>query len=366
MAALVTELDDQLADALDGAGRDPARAIDALQRAVTACRTNPQVAAEFDLPGLLDELAELYAQVGRTEDALATMRAAIAAGYTSTPDPRCRLAEIQLRAGRAEPAHALFAQVLADTPGDVWLYNNAGLEYAAAGDHLRALGWLTPGLALALDSGDPERLVGQLSELRATSRAALGQSPDELDERAERFLAHPRPAPAGWSSAALPALTELLNTLPETELAPTALAPAGPPTGAPRVALAVAWFPPGELPAALSTWPQLASDWDTTDQAGYNHRLEQHLRRLAATTTGPIWIAPIHIDAFRTWCTTQHRDPATSDARAGYAADQARTRAPGLIAWPPQRNQPCWCTSGRKYKKCCAHPAALAATADAR
>jgi hypothetical protein len=23
------------------------------------------------------------------------------------------------------------------------------------------------------------------------------------------------------------------------------------------------------------------------------------------------------------------------------------------IAWPPGRNAPCWCASGRKYKKCC-------------
>ncbi|MEV6140612.1 SEC-C metal-binding domain-containing protein [Nocardia sp. NPDC051990] len=21
--------------------------------------------------------------------------------------------------------------------------------------------------------------------------------------------------------------------------------------------------------------------------------------------------------------------------------------------WPPPRNAPCWCGSGRKYKKCC-------------
>jgi hypothetical protein len=23
------------------------------------------------------------------------------------------------------------------------------------------------------------------------------------------------------------------------------------------------------------------------------------------------------------------------------------------VAWPPERNQPCWCQSGRKYKRCC-------------
>jgi uncharacterized protein YchJ len=23
------------------------------------------------------------------------------------------------------------------------------------------------------------------------------------------------------------------------------------------------------------------------------------------------------------------------------------------VAWPPERNTPCWCGSGTKYKKCC-------------
>ncbi|WP_200834412.1 SEC-C metal-binding domain-containing protein [Amycolatopsis alkalitolerans] len=26
------------------------------------------------------------------------------------------------------------------------------------------------------------------------------------------------------------------------------------------------------------------------------------------------------------------------------------------IPWPPGRNEPCWCGSERKYKKCCGAP----------
>ena len=29
---------------------------------------------------------------------------------------------------------------------------------------------------------------------------------------------------------------------------------------------------------------------------------------------------------------------------------------PAPIPWPPGRNEPCWCGSGRKYKKCCGAP----------
>jgi tetratricopeptide (TPR) repeat protein len=110
----------------------------ALDRAVDACRRWPQATAGVFYPAeLLGDLAEAYEGLGRTDDALATMQAAIDAGYTGAPDPRCRLAEILLRAGRAEEAHLIFTEVKAETPDDVWLYNNAGLEYGAARDHER-------------------------------------------------------------------------------------------------------------------------------------------------------------------------------------------------------------------------------------
>ncbi len=356
----VAELAAELDDALTGPPYDPARAATALERAVAACRTNPQITDEFDLPGLLDELAEAYAQLGRTDDALATMRAAITASYHGAPDPRCRLAEICLGAGRAADAHALFAQVHDDTPNDVWLYNNAGLQYGAAGDHVRALAWLTPGLALALNTGDPERLVAQLADLRHDAHAALGQLPDDLDARAEQFLARPRPEPAGWSSGVLPAVFAALDNVPSTAVAPTAVVPPGPPTRQPpRVALAVGWFSAAEFSLALTTWPQLGQDWGTTDHTSYNHQLQRHLLDLAAGAPAATWIAPIRIEEFQSWCRRNDYDPATSEARAGYAADQARTHPADLITWPPGRNNPCWCGSTRKYKKCCAHPTAL-------
>ncbi len=123
--------------------RDPARLAAALERAVDACRRWPQTTAGVFYPAeLLGELAEAYEGLDRTDDALATVQAAIDAGYTGAPDPPCCLAEILLRAGRAEEAHPIFAEVKAETPDDVWLYNSAGLEYGAARDHERAVAWL--------------------------------------------------------------------------------------------------------------------------------------------------------------------------------------------------------------------------------
>jgi uncharacterized protein YecA (UPF0149 family) len=77
---------------------------------------------------------------------------------------------------------------------------------------------------------------------------------------------------------------------------------------------------------------------------------------MAAAGPADLWIAPIHIDPFQRWCQSTGRDSTTPSARASYAAELARTATPTLIAWPPTRNQPCWCGTGRKYQECCGHP----------
>src|SRR3954447_17624409 len=333
----VTDMVDRLVDRLEKAmaarPRDAGQ-VAAAEDMIAACRRDPRGDEELDLAWQRDELAETYSELGRVDDALETMQAAIAAGFRSTPDPRCRLAEIQLRGGRAEPAHDLYAAVYADTPEDVWLHNNAGIEYAAAGDYPRALAWLSSGLEIALEGGDPERLAGQLHESRRDALHALDHPHDDLDARAEAFLAQPRPPRPGWSPAALPGVLDLLDTGRGSALAPTAVVPAGPPSATARVAMALAWFPAAEVNTALAQWPHLADadHWATADHVTYNQQLERHLRSLTEQATSPtspasvsLWIAPIELEAFQAWCARHDRDSAANDTRAGYAAEQART-----------------------------------------
>jgi uncharacterized protein YecA (UPF0149 family) len=42
--------------------------------------------------------------------------------------------------------------------------------------------------------------------------------------------------------------------------------------------------------------------------------------------------------------------PTDSEVRERYALTVPEERT---LRWPPQRNAPCWCGSGAKYKKCC-------------
>jgi hypothetical protein len=60
-------------------------------------------------------------------------------------------------------------------------------------------------------------------------------------------------------------------------------------------------------------------------------------------------IAPVIVEDYLAWCAGRGEDP--EEARSTYAAH--RLAGGEVIAWPPGRNEPCWCDSGRKYKKCC-------------
>jgi len=177
-----------------------------------------------------------------------------------------------MRDGRVQQATEIWEQVRADTPDDVWLYNNAGVEYAEIDDHETALTWLTQGLRLAMATGDPEGLVEQLADLRDQSLSELGRRQDQLQRDAQEFLDNPPPPPGrrhrapGTTTTARPATPP--TAWPPAGSAVPATAPAPIARDTPRrqtqVPVAVAWFPATDYPQALRRWPQLT-------QQGWSH-----------------------------------------------------------------------------------------------
>lgn len=317
---------------------DAPRYVAVLERVIRASDTDPTIGETIDVDGLRLELSEQYQSLGRYDDALAVVDAAVAAGISMHPDVRCLRAEVLLRAGRIGEAEPIWAAVLADTPDDVWLYNNAGLEYAHAGEHEVAVGWLTDGLRLALRTGDPERLVDQLADLRQASLDHLGRPADDLQQQATNFLRSaekPRTAPV--ESAPAPALER---------------GAAG--------AFVLAWFPAGDYERALTLWPDFAGSELVNGPDGhlphdrYCRELQHKLVDYAEQGAPGLAVAPLRVQAFTAWCAEHGREPDSSDARAAYAAHLGTEV--GVIRFPPGRNEPCWCGSGRKYKKCCAAP----------
>lgn len=321
--------------------------------------SHPRASVELDLPELFMELSECYAQMGDFDKAIDAVRQAIDAGLAMVPDPRTEIADLLLQAGRTVEAHALYEQIKADTPDDVWLYNNAGLAYQCAGDHERALEWLTQGLELALKTGDPELLVDQLWDLRRESLQALGRDPDELQARAQVFLASHASAghagPTGASSAGLSGSEAFSNAAEGSEadlLEETRLwaspAPGPPKNGLPR--MVVAWLPRKDFEAALQAWPSYKEEWERDGYEGYCRFVQRFLLKFACRGHKPV-LAPVRIDAYNQWCALAGLEPESPQARSRYAAELAREGV--TVPWPPGRNDPCWCGSGLKYKKCC-------------
>jgi tetratricopeptide (TPR) repeat protein len=342
MTSLVDRLERELYVAATARPRDSARYAAVLERAVQTCSADPEAAEVLDLADLYFELATEYETLGRCEDALAAADAAVDAGLDSQPDPRCLRAEILMRAGRVGEAEPIWAVVLADTPDDVWLYNNAGFEYAHADDHEAALGWLTDGLRLALRTADPERLVEQLTDLRQQSLDSLGRPADALQEQAAGFLREKQQARSPW--------VEEPASEPANSAAP-----------GPVNTVTLAWLPAGDYEQAVKLWPELAASEPVAGPDGplphrlYCRAMQQRLVELSQAGLPGLAIAPVRVAPFTAWCTEQGQQP-DSEARATYAAHLAANADPGVVCWPPRRNQPCWCGSGRKYKKCCAAP----------
>lgn len=359
-----------LSVAMGAVPHDPAAAIAALEQAIALARSSPEAAEWFVPAELLGELADEYEAAGRPDEALAAMHEAIEEGWSGRPDGRCRLAEILLRCGRVGDATRLWAEVRADQPDDGWLYSSAGVAYATAGDHATAVEWLTDGLRLAVRTGDPDDLAEPLLEQRAESLAALGRPADELQSRAEDFL-QTSPVRAEQAARSFPALAPVSPARAFNALSgPTGSRPvivgqgsgtgsgSGAARGGVHAAARWAWFPAEDYPRALRLWPELTDEGGPAargcDHALYSRRMQSRIREGAGALMVGVAIAPIRIEAYLSWCATRGEDPAR--ARASYAAAMPPD---DLIAWPPGRNDACWCGSTRKYKRCCGLPGEL-------
>lgn len=101
--------------------------------------------------------------------------------------------------------------------------------------------------------------------------------------------------------------------------------------------------------AALGRWPSLADD--LADPDAYCATIEGHLRDLRAATGRLPRVAPLAVEALVDFAAAHGLDPDTGEARSQFAAELGIHDE--VVDWPPGRNDPCWCGSGRKYKRCC-------------
>jgi tetratricopeptide (TPR) repeat protein len=349
-------------------------AIDAAAKAqdwpgvVEACRRaigHPCAPHAFYVADLWTGLAEALVIQGRYDEAIAALQSAVAAGHRAWPHPDADIARLHLLAGRPEPAAELFASLRERTPGDLWFRLAAGAGYSDAGDYETALAWFSEGIEQALSAGDPEGVVAELQGGRDGALAQLGRPPDELSARAGEFLAGWAPAPPGswtpppWPDGEPPAPPEP-QPCPYCGWSPPAAEPGEAPATPGRARLTagsagtmgVAWFTADEWPRAVARWPGLLDEMPAHHRA-YVRELQGRLLQIAEASGARIVMVPISLGGLLAFCETQPAlDPGSGRARADYAATLLR-QGHGR-PWPPERNEACWCGSGRKYKLCCA------------
>lgn len=296
-----------LADAAE-AGRlaDPADAGYALVLAAEIAETRAKLDA-----------ALRYAE--RAVDAYATRDDSPAAAA------RALRARILFRSGRADEAIAALEALrpLLTRYPDAAAYLTAAL--AAGGRNRIAEQWLTEAVREALAERDQAAepagaedagLLFFLLQQRHRTRHALGLTHDAHDNLAERL---------------------------ETELAGAAVPAAGAPADD------LLFWPRAEFDRMVAEWPALARAYGGTWDE-HRARIERESVRLAGLGRTGLTLLTGSV-AGLIGHAGRDGDPAGSVIRAGYA----RRLADGAtqIAWPPERNEPCWCGSGGKYKKCC-------------
>lgn len=285
----------------------------------------------------LDELAYAYQQLGRFDDAVDAMRQAITAGWDGElddhPSAQALIADLLLRAGRDQEADDAWQLAKREEPNDPWLYQSAGSAYADVGLHAKALPWQTKGLELALARPQDGDMIWMLTKERAETLDVLGDPPDELQLHAEEIVDRQEQEEQARADAFYRDRDTVQPVPPH------------------RASVGLAWFPANDYMRALQTWPSFAEDYENGPYEAYCARLELLLRDLQAQGVARLALTPIAIDDYLAWCAEHERDPEDSESRASYATELLEQRI--TQPWPPERNQPCWCGTGRKYKKCC-------------
>jgi tetratricopeptide (TPR) repeat protein len=305
-------------------------------RLITAALALP--ASQPDRADYLDELAYAYEKLGRFAEAIDAMRQAVAASWQGElddhPSAQALIADLLLRAGREREADEAWVQAEREDPSNPWVHSAASDAYRRVGLERKALPWQTKGLELSLAAGEDEgELVEYLTGERGETMGLLGLPPDELQRRAYELV-------DSWERHDRESEQQFLRRWNE----PATIAPQ-------QASIGLAWFPSDQYQRALQLWPSFAEDYEHGPYAAYCARLERLLRDLKSQGVPRLALTPITIDDYLVWSAENDRDPEESDTRASYATELV---ANGLVLpWPPERNQPCWCGSGHKYKKCC-------------
>jgi tetratricopeptide (TPR) repeat protein len=301
-------------------------------RALAEQRLSDPTTPRWLVTSMLEDVGLTLAHAGRHDESIAAFERALEVGWDVVPDGRCEIARVLLLAGRDAQADALWAELRAADAEGVWTLNAGGLAYNQVGRDEEAVEWLTDGLRVALANEDPEHVVNQMSDARRLSLRRLGREQDELEREVDTFRARA----AVREEERMAALRGSLRR-----------------SGIPvrRRPVDVAWVSDEDERTARERWPGwvtgLVVDEPFAERAA---RMEFSLRQRRADGDGPFVVVTIDLERYTAWCEGEGHDPADRRSRGTFFTAESEA---GGRPWPPGRNEPCWCGSERKYKRCC-------------
>jgi hypothetical protein len=283
------------------------------------------------------EAAETWHIAGDDERARELFEQVLDAEGRTFSDVRIAYATFLLGAEEPQRAHELLDQAWQDTELDGLAQVDGGEVFEVVlDDPATALRWYTRGIMRSIDStaaptanvmaGD--MALPALFAARQRVRRAMGQPADEWDElwdeSHEQFRA---------------GLDEGDDTAAQVRQPSR---------------LAVLYWPAMELAEYRRRWPEGYPGFQDVADPHLEHRREVEGLLRTGNAGGSFVVATGDAAHFAEFVADRELDGAEASTRATYAAELARIGT--AVARPPARNEPCWCGSGRKYKKCCGAP----------
>lgn len=111
-----------------------------------------------------------------------------------------------------------------------------------------------------------------------------------------------------------------------------------------------------DFPAVRERWPQQTAHYGE-DYTTYTTRIQREARGYDEAGATHVYMITASLADFDAYTRRTGHDPDDAKTRRSYSEWHHETHPEHELSWPPARNGPCWCDSGRKYKKCCGTPA---------
>lgn len=313
----------ELAESLAGVRDRPELLAD-----LVAAVDEGRLAEEEDVSFALTLAARLAAEDGDLDRAtLLAERAVEAAVGPSDGFAESYLAALYFRQGRDDDAMAMLSGMRPRLVADVAASEHIVEAFRVGGRLAIAEEWLTDAVKNVL----PQLDRAMTNDEEEEGAELLGISLVLLDERHEvrRELDLPHDD--------IDELADDLHDEVEDQL-----------DGAEDEAATVAFFPKGDLEELVARWPDLAEEFGATwdDHRSKVESMMVHMSEGGATGLG---VVAGSVEAFVAFAARSSTAPV--DAIDDYLGELEDGESP--IPWPPERNGPCWCDSGAKYKKCC-------------